>query len=187
MPVFLLLWSLILLNNHRSPAELPGRRDAPRSHPSLPAADERMPRARPRGRAGTGTSPGALVCVCDVYGFQKIMILRGCLPPKPASAGKHLPEKETVQEMPAHRACFWVWGPGCPCSLLRSMQALPQEARSPTLGGREPGLLPPSLAALLPPAGACCLLAARWVCRQCFQGQRGARLAHNQPRNGGQA
>lgn len=109
MPVFLLLWSLILLNNHRSPAELPGRRDV-RSHASLPTADERMPGARPRGRAGTGTSPGALVCVCDVYGFQKIMILRGCLLPKLASAGKHLPEKETVQEVPVHRTCFWVWG-----------------------------------------------------------------------------
>ena len=131
-------WSLILLNNHRSPAELPGRRDAPRSHASLPTADERMPRARPQGRAGTGTSPGALVCVCDVYRFQKIMILRGCLLPKLASAGKHLPEKETVQEVPAHMTCFSVWGRVCPCSLIHSVQALPWEARSLTLGGREP-------------------------------------------------
>ena len=74
MSVF--LWSLILLNNHRSPAELPGHRDALRSHPSLPTADERMPGARPRGTAGTGTSPDTLVCVCDVYGIQKITTLQ---------------------------------------------------------------------------------------------------------------
>lgn len=185
--MFVSLWSLILLSNHRSPAELPGHRDAPRSHPSLPTVDERTPGARPQDRAGTGTSPGTLVCVCDVYGFQKITTLRGCLLPKPASAGNHLPEKQAVQEAHAHRTCLWVWGPGCPCSALCSAQASPREARSPTLGGRELGLLPPSLATPQPQAGTCCLLATHWICRQCFWGQHGARLAHDQPRDGGRA
>lgn len=38
--------------------------------------DERTPGACPRGTAGTGTSPGTLVYVCDVYGIQKITTLQ---------------------------------------------------------------------------------------------------------------
>lgn len=149
----------------------------PRSHPSLPTADERTPGLAPQSRAGTGTSPGTLVCDVTCMDFRRSRLLTS----KTSIGGNHLPEKEAVQEAHAHRTC-----PGFGGHVRVPRPALRRHARklaSSTLGGAGSWasshlLAAPQPQAALLPSG--CPLA----CRQCL-GQHGASLGPRPTQDGG--